>query len=69
MTLDEDPYAEPEWLRIARREEAEDRANHRAELAIRDLCESPEAVEAYWAGVMRQMPWHVKHTHYAGGPG
>lgn len=53
-----------------RRQEAEDRAQHRADLAERDACESPEAEEVMWfgkdgrGGIFRQSPPWRRDVHY-----
>lgn len=47
-----------------RRQHEDDLAQQRAELEERDRCESIEARESYWTGVMAQMPDHVKRTRY-----
>lgn len=44
--------------------EQEDRDRRRQELEDRDACESVEARETYWTGVMQQMPDHVRDIHY-----
>ncbi len=79
MTLDErHPWVEhaalfgdePEWRRLARLTEAEDRERARTEQAERDLLESVEAEGARWSH------WFASRASeelgpevYAGGPG
>lgn len=69
MTLDENPYAEPDWLRRARREETARDETARLEYEQQNECESVETTERIWDGAWRFMPWHWKHTYYRGGPG
>lgn len=66
MTIDENPYAEPEWMRLARETEAADRAAYRERMEDRDLCESIEAEEALRVGINRAMPDHVRAILYEG---
>lgn len=61
MTLDDSYVSNAEMMRRARERDwadAKERADERA------LCESEEAIEAYWHGVFRQMPDHVRRTRY-----
>lgn len=75
MTLDENgPLVEhraliDDWRVLAARTEAEDRAAYRRDLEDRDACESVEARETHWVGVMAAMPEHVKRTLYMGDHG
>lgn len=63
MTLDEPcgGTREPEWMRLARLHEAEQREQERLEAEVRASCESPEAAAAFWQGAFRGSA-----RHYAG---
>jgi hypothetical protein len=58
----------PGWsaadLAAARAQEAADDAAAEAAWRDRELCESPEAVEAYWSGVFAQMPEWVRRGSF-----
>lgn len=47
-----------------RRQEDDDRAARYEELRVRDECESVDAMETYWQGVMEQRPSWIADTIY-----
>jgi hypothetical protein len=61
MTLDEHPYAEPEWVRVARLHDAEQRAIVEREWRVLEDTESIEARESHWRGVFAAAPKDVIH--------
>ena len=72
MTLDENPYAEPEWMRLARKTEAEDREILRREAEILEDCEGEGGAWSKWHhpeygifALSRQRP----EVHYDEQPG
>lgn len=77
MTLDERPsivehralreaYADdPEGRAIALATEAEDRRLAHEDWLDRELCESPEAEAAKWAGIFRAAPSWMRDVIYA----
>jgi hypothetical protein len=72
VTLDENPYAEPEWLRITRLTDAENLANARADWEEQEAAGSVEAAEAHWygndgrGGALLCQPWILRHQQWDG---
>lgn len=59
--------AEPEgeWVPLARATEQADRDQRSADVAERDLLESPEAEHAKWQGIFRASPSWMQNIIYA----
>jgi hypothetical protein len=68
MALDENPYAEPEWMRLARLTDAENKAHREADQLDRDECEAYMDSPEYQRNLLAARPDWMAEIEYGYDP-